>query len=70
MKSYVIEYDRRSGSVEVEEFVDRMEATRARLMKTRTRASRDIEVVSVNSRSEESLRRSHSRYFMRETALH
>lgn len=69
MKSYVIEYDRRSGTVVVEEFLDRMEATRARLDRTRARASRDIEVVTVNSRSEESLRRSHSRYFMRETAL-
>lgn len=69
MTSFLIEYNRRSGEVDVTPYDSAREAARARIAKTRTRASRDIEVVAVRSPSIEDLRRSHSRYFMREREL-
>lgn len=69
MTSFLIEYNRRSGEVNVTPYDSTKEATRARIAKTRTRTNRDIEVVAVRSPSIEALRRSHSRYFMREREL-
>lgn len=69
MTSFLIEYNRRSGEVDVTEYESSSEAARGRIAKSKTRTNRDIEVVAVKSQSYEDLRRSHSRYFMREREL-
>lgn len=69
MTSYLIEYNRRSGEVDVTPYSSAREAARDRIAKAKARTSRDIEVVAVSSPSLEALRTSHARYFMREREL-
>lgn len=63
MSAYLIRYNRISGSVELLRFRSLAEATRERLRLDKLNHDPNIEIVAVSSRDEESLRRSHSRYF-------
>lgn len=65
MTSFVIEYHRLSGALSVTPFANRREASEERFRRNQTRASKDVEVVSVTTDSMESLKQSHSRYFLR-----
>lgn len=65
MTSFVIEYDRVSGNLCVTPFSDPREASAERFRRNQNRASKNVEVVSVTTDSLESLKRSHSRYFLR-----
>ncbi|GHH76007.1 hypothetical protein [Promicromonospora soli] len=71
LMSFVIEYDRRTGAVRVEEFTGER-ANRAgvlrRLELERARTDKNIEIVSLVSDSLETIRSTHSRYFMAELA--
>lgn len=65
MTSFVIEYHRLSGELSVTPFSNPREASEERFRRNQNRASSDIEVVTVTTDSLESLKRSHSRYFLR-----
>lgn len=61
-----MQYDRRSGDLEVTEFVGesaREEALAARVQAESTRASEDVEVVVLSADSLDELKRTHGRYF-------
>ena len=61
MASYLIQYHRRSGELDIHEFDSLSEATLRRLELDEANDDPDLEVVAVAS--EEHLRQSHSRYF-------
>jgi hypothetical protein len=66
MTSFLMQYDRRSGDLEVTEFVGesaREEALAARVQAESTRASEDVEVVVLSADSLDELKRTHGRYF-------
>jgi|tagenome__1003787_1003787.scaffolds.fasta_scaffold17383525_2 hypothetical protein len=66
MTSFLMQYDRRSGDLEVTEFVGesaRQEALAARVRAESTRASEDVEVVVLSADSLDQLKRTHGRYF-------
>lgn len=66
MRSFLIVYNRRTGSNDVREFPvgHGREAIRARFEEERLhRGDPDIEVVVLGSRSREELMKTHSRYF-------
>ena len=65
MKSFVIEYHRKTGELRIREFQDSDLAISDRINKYRNRESSDVEVVSIQADSLETLRRTHSRYFFR-----
>ncbi|AKK06770.1 hypothetical protein CMUST_12320 [Corynebacterium mustelae] len=69
MISFLIEYNRKTGFVDVVEYSDPRLAFQERFRRTESRPSRDIEVVVVQADSLEVIRESHSRYFMREVAV-
>lgn len=72
MPGYVIEYNRATGQREVTTFEGEnghREALRYRLERERDRPSREWEIVSLNSDSLETVRKTHSRYFVGE-AVH
>lgn len=64
MPGYLIEYNRRTGSVNVEHFESLRVATIERLKRDRVNLDEDLELVTVASRSEDQLKKSHSRYFV------
>lgn len=66
MTSFLIEYNRITGSVSVSDYDNRSDAIRERLKRSREIRDENIEIVSVNTDSRETLRRSHARYFHRE----
>ena len=71
MAGFVIEYNRRTGQSRVTEFVGtdgHREALRRRLQLEKSRESTEVEIVSLASDSIETVRRTHSRYFMSEHA--
>lgn len=70
MSSFVVQYNRRTGEVEVTEFPEgeNRAAMRHRLALERERTSPDVEIVSLVSESIDDVRRTHSRYFERELA--
>lgn len=63
MNGFVIEFNRRTRARRVVEFGSIREAVAFRLERERERASEDIEVVALSSKSLDSLKRTHSRYF-------
>ncbi len=63
MPGYLIEYNRRSRSLNVTKFDSLLEATLKRLELDRTNDNPDLEIVAIASESEDHLRQSHSRYF-------
>lgn len=69
MAGFVIEYNRLSGERRVHSFPGtegHREALRRRLELESTRESEDWEIVSLNSDSIETVRRTHARYFERD----
>lgn len=63
MPAFLIDYNRRSGSVEWQEFPSLVEATQERRRLDRINTNPDREIVAVASENEESLKHTHSRYF-------
>lgn len=66
MPGYVIEYNRLTGDRKVIEFpgsLGHREALLARLRIEKERPSQDWEIVSLNSDSLETVKKTHSRYF-------
>lgn len=63
MPAFLIDYNRRSGSVEWREFPSLVEATQERRRLDRINTNPDREIVAVASENEESLKHTHSRYF-------
>lgn len=63
MPAFLINYDRRRGSVDYTRFDSLVEATRERLRLDRENFDPNREIVAVASMSEQHLRNSHSRYF-------
>ncbi|MDO5374129.1 MAG: hypothetical protein Q4F10_11805 [Corynebacterium glutamicum] len=68
MPGYLIEYNRRTGTVNVEDFESLRAATVERLKRDRVNTDEDLELVTVASRSEDQLKKSHSRYFVASAA--
>lgn len=66
MPGFVIEYNRRTGDVSWAEYAGIREATQERRRRDRVRTDTNIEIVSIGAPDLATLRRSHSRYFMRE----
>ncbi|KAB1640571.1 hypothetical protein [Gulosibacter chungangensis] len=69
MSSFLIVYNRRSGHVKMRRFDGKSAAREALLERFRLEKSiedPDVEVVALNSDSEETVRKTHSRYFQRE----
>ncbi|MDQ5975453.1 MAG: hypothetical protein QG661_2662 [Actinomycetota bacterium] len=62
MTSFLLEYNRRNGELHLQPFAEPGKAMAAR-MEREASAGPDIEIVVLSSDSEESLRRTHSRYF-------
>ena len=63
MTAYLVQYQRQSGALVLEEFGSLREATAERLRLDRLNTDPDLEIVAIASESEEHLRVSHSRYF-------
>ena len=69
MSGFVIQYNRRTGASEVTSFTEpggHREALQLRLRLEAERQDDDIEIVSIVSDSLDTVRRTHSRYFLRE----
>lgn len=71
MNSYLVQYNRRTRHLQVQVFTgqDRPQAIRERLRLERLRTDSDLEIVVLNSNSEDDLRVTHSRYFKSPTEL-
>lgn len=63
MPAFLIDYNRRTGDVNLRKFPSLLEATRERRRLDRENADPEREIVAVASANEESLRHTHSRYF-------
>ncbi len=62
MTSFLLEYNRHTGALQLTRFEDAAEAMHMRMQREANVAD-EVEVVVLSSDSEESLRRTHSRYF-------
>jgi hypothetical protein len=63
MPGFVIEYNRRTHEGQVTEFPSSREATEHRLELEAERDDHDVEIAAVSSKSLETLKQTHSRYF-------
>lgn len=66
MSSFLVQYNRRTGDVQVREFVGeegRRHALTGRIRAERARTTSDLEVVVLSAGSIEELHRTHGRYF-------
>lgn len=63
MPTFVIEFNRRTRARRVREFTISRDAMTFRLQQEDARQDPDIEIVALTSRSLDTLRRTHSRYF-------
>lgn len=63
MPAFLIDYNRRSGSVSCQKYPSLVEATQERRRLDRANTNPDREIVAVASENEESLKHTHSRYF-------
>lgn len=63
MPAFLIDYNRRTGHVNCQEFPSLVEATRERRRLDRGNEDPEREIVAVASANEEILRHTHSRYF-------
>lgn len=71
MSSFVIQYNRRTGEVHVQEFKGthaNRQGIQRRVELERERTDKSVEIVSLVSDSLEMIRKTHSRYFMFEPA--
>ncbi|WP_454301298.1 hypothetical protein [Salana multivorans] len=66
MASFVITYHRLSGHVGVETFTDSSDAVDRQFELRDACTDPDVEIVTLTSESIETIRQTHSRYFMRE----
>ena len=64
MLGFLIEYNSKNGTAQVETFKSLRDATDERLKRDRLNDDNDVELVSIASLNEYQLRRSHSRYFI------
>lgn len=67
MVGILIEYNRRTGARKVQEFngeSGHLDAMRERFKLEATEQNPDVEIVAIGADSLESVKRSHSRYFM------
>lgn len=64
MPGFLIEYHRKRGDVRVERFDSLVDAMKERLDRDQRNRDDDLEIVTVSSRSQEQLQKSHSRYFV------
>ncbi|GAA1471182.1 hypothetical protein GCM10009604_04690 [Corynebacterium aurimucosum] len=64
MAEFVITYKRRSGESFIKQFSDSTEALKERLRREAAIDDPDIEIAHISAPSLESLKKSHSRYFM------
>lgn len=64
MAEFVITYKRRSGESFIQKFSDSTEALKERLRREAAIDDPDIEIAHISAPSLESLKKSHSRYFM------
>lgn len=64
MAGFVIEYNRRTQARHVSEFATIHEAVRYRLKLEDERTDRDVEIAALSSKSLDTLKRTHSRYFL------
>lgn len=66
MTSFLVQYDRRTGDLDVTEFAGadaRHQALSARVKAETSRSSTDLEVVVLSADSLDELKRTHGRYF-------
>ena len=63
MPGFLIQYQRRSGQVQVTKYDSLLEATQERMHLDKSNYDPGLEIVAVASRSEAHLRKSHARYF-------
>ena len=64
MADFIITYKRRSGESVIEQFSDQALALKERLRREAAIDDPDVEIAHISSPSFDSLRKSHSRYFM------
>lgn len=64
MTDFIITYKRRSGESFIKQFSDSTQALKERLRREAAIDDPDIEIVHISAPSLESLKKSHSRYFM------
>lgn len=64
MADFIIIYKRNSGESFIEQFSDSTQALKERLRREAAIDDPDIEIAHISSPSLESLKKSHSRYFM------
>lgn len=64
MKNFFITYRRKSGESRITQFHDSVQTSRERLRLEAEISDPDIEIAHISARSLESLKKSHSRYFM------
>lgn len=64
MADFIITYKRNSGESFIEQFSDSTQALKERLRREAAIDDPDIEIAHISSPSLESLKESHSRYFM------
>ena len=64
MTDFIIIYKRRSGESFIKQFSDSTQALKERLRREAAIYDPDIEIAHISSPSLESLKKSHSRYFM------
>lgn len=63
MPGYVVEYNRRTGARRITEFETPSEAMEYRLKLEAERTDRNVEIAALVSKSLETLKQTHSRYF-------
>lgn len=68
MKSWLIQYRKKSGDVTFTEYDDHLEAMRERLRLDDLNDDYDLEIAVITGRSLDELRVSHERYFRKEIA--
>lgn len=66
MPAFLIQYNRRSGFAEVQQYDTPSVAMRERFRLMRERLDSDIEIVSITARNLDEVKRTHSRYFRNE----
>ena len=64
MTDFIITYKRRSGESFIKQFSDSTQALKERLRREAAIDDPDIEIAHISTPSLESLKKSHSRYFM------
>ena len=66
MPAFVIKYHRKSGAYEVFPFEESFDGLRKRFALERENEDPDVEIVSITARNLDDVKRTHSRYFMKD----